>query len=94
MQSSIAESGLEWRLSTRDPALQYSGIRESPERLPQSQAAQPAHAARRRSGDRDRADFPWYHGDDGSPDRVGGAADAQAVGPHEAVLFREANYVN
>lgn len=34
MQSSIAESGLEGRLSTRDPALQYSGTRATPERLP------------------------------------------------------------
>lgn len=34
MQSSITESGLEGRLSTRDPALQYSGTRATPERLP------------------------------------------------------------
>ena len=43
-------------------------------------AAQPAHAARRRSGDRDRGHFPWYHGVKTIPVYRGGAADAPGVG--------------
>jgi hypothetical protein len=43
-------------------------------------AAQPAHAARRRSGERDRCDFLCYHAVNAFPTYRCGAADAQLVG--------------
>ena len=56
-------------------------------------AAQPAHAARRRSGERDRADFPWYHDVKAFPTYRGGAADAPGVGQQSIARVSYHSYV-